>query len=131
MRPTDQELRRAAKAIRDHISEDLLGSIAHPYSPFVQMGTMRPSFRPIMPGLRIITNDYVTQKKSRSRQKQESFWAKLWRLLWDHNPWPYSLIEYYEVDEPAMVFDKPNNTVICHPAIEREIKKRLATKIKR
>lgn len=81
-----------------------------------------PLFTKPWHSLNVMTSPYVVERVKRSRKKKETFWAKLWRDFWDHNPWAYSLIEYYEVEKPAIMFDRRNNCVYCHPSIEQEIR---------
>ena len=73
----------------------------------------------------VITSPYVVEKKRRSREAKRTFWQKLWVSLTDLNPWPYSPIEFYEVEVPAITIDRRNNQIICHPSLEQEIKKEM------
>lgn len=100
-------------------------------SPFGQrvvsttrIATSRPlTFRGFAPIFEVITSSYIVEKKKRSREKKRGFWRRLWDGLTDLNPWPYCRIEYYEIEVPSIVVDRRNNRIICHPSLEREIKK--------
>jgi len=122
----NEEIRKSLQQFQGRLIEDAAFGDKGKYSPFVSTGQMHPSIRstPIsMRPLRVITSPHVLETAKCSRERSEGFWAKVWRDFWDHNPWPYSLIEYYEVEKPAIMFDRGNNCVICHPSIEQEIRK--------
>lgn len=132
----DEELRKAAaqvgnatKRIQERMIKDAMFGEGPPYSPFVSTARMRPSvaspppFGSFVPLLTVTTSPYVVEKKKRSRERKRGFWGKFWASLTDLNPWPYSPIEYYEFLIPAIMFDRPNNRIICHPSLEHEIKK--------
>ena len=125
----NEEMRKAALKMQAQIVKDDMFGERRPYSPSVSTGAMRPSLRPSLPfhptirSLTVITSPYITEKKKRSREEKRGFWQRLWDGLTDLNPWPYSPIEFYEVEVPAIMVDKKNNQIICHPSLEQEIKK--------
>lgn len=121
----------AAKGVQERMIKDALFGVRPPYSPFISTGTMKPSlqipppFRPVVPLWAVITSPYVVEKKRRSREKKRGFWRRLWDGLTGLNPWPYSPIEFYEVEVPAIMIDRLNNQIICHPSLEQKIKKEM------
>ncbi len=133
----EEKLKKAAaqmsavtKRIQERMIKDALFGERPPYSPFVSTATMAPniarkplSFRPIAPLFDVITSPYVVETKKLSREKKRGFWGRLWDGLTDLNPWPYSRIEYYELEVPAIMIDRVNNRIICYPSLEREVKK--------
>lgn len=133
----EEELKKAAarisnafKKIQDRMIKDAMFGDKLPYSPFVSTAKMAPSitgrpltFRGFTPLFGVITNPYVVEKKTRSREKKRGFWQRLWDGLTNLNPWPYSPIEFYEVDVPAVIVDRRRNLIICHPSLEMEAKK--------
>ena len=44
----------------------------------------------------------------------DSFWCPI-------SPWPYTPIVFHTVDVPAMMYDKNNNMIYCHPSIKAEM----------
>lgn len=128
----NERMRAMTQEIQERMVKDALFGVRPPYSPFVSTGTMKPSlqippppFSPVVPlwVWAVITSPYVVEKKRRAREAKRTFWQKLWVSLTDLNPWPYSPIEIYEVEVPAIMIDRLNNQIICHPSLEREIKK--------
>lgn len=129
-----REMRKAAKKIQERMllneymkraTQDL--QERPPYDPFVSTARMATSitrrpFMPIAPLWAVITSPYIVEKQRRGREKKRTFWQRVWASLTDLNQWPYSPIEYYEVDVPAIMVDRANNQIICHPSLEREIK---------
>jgi hypothetical protein len=115
----NEEMRKSAQAIQERLIKEAMFGKRPPYSPFVPTGTMRP----LSTFFTVIVSPYITEKKHRSREKQMGFWGRLWASLSDLNQWPYSPIEYYEIEVPAIMIDKLNNQIICHPSLEQEIKK--------
>lgn len=123
----NEEMQKAAKKIQGRMTEDVMFRRSKS-SPFISTGRMaasisRQPFRPFVPLWDVLASPYVVEKSNRSREKKESFWRRLWASLTDLNPWPYSAIEYYEVGVPAIIIDRPNYRIICHPSLEQEIKK--------
>ncbi len=120
----NEEMRKAAKKIQGRMTEDVMfrRSKSSPLGRMAASITRQP-FRPFVPLWDVIVSPYAVEKRNGAREKKEGGWRRLWASLTDLNPWPYSAIEYYEVDVPAIVIDRPNYRIICHPSLEQEIKK--------
>lgn len=125
------EISKTARKIQEQMIKDTAFGERPPYSAFVDTARLassiapRPfmSFKPIVPMWNVTTSPYVVEKKKLSREMKMTFCQKVWRSLTELNPWPYSQIEIYEVGIPAIMIDRPNYRIICHPSLEREIKK--------
>lgn len=132
---SSEELKKAAAQINKaakRIQARMIFPREEPsYSPLVSTARMAPSsiitdpltFRPFTPLFDVITSPYVVETKTLSREGKRVFWRRLWDGLTDLNQWPYSRIEYYGIEVPAIVIDRRNNRIICHPSLERDIKK--------
>lgn len=124
-----REMGKAAARIREGLLKEAMFGERPSYSPFVSTGTRKPPshsplpFRSFIPLWDVITSPYVVEKRRQGREGKRSWWQRLWDGLTDLNPWPYSPIEYYEVEIPAIMSDRVNNRIICHPAIEQQVKK--------
>lgn len=130
-----REISKASQRVQEKLLEDAIFGERPPYSPPVSTATMSESrfinsitrqpltFRHFMPLFDIIVSPYALEIRKRSRAKKGGFWQRLWDGLTDLNAWPYSRIEFYKVEVPAIVIDRRNNRIICHPSLEREIKK--------
>jgi hypothetical protein len=118
-------MNKAARRIEERMIKDAMFGERPPHIPFTSTGTMRPSmpFREFAPLWTVVTSLFAVEKKKRCREVKLAFWQRLWVSLTNLNPWPYSPIEYYEVDVPAVMIDRANNQIICHPSLEREIRK--------
>ncbi len=120
----NEEMRKAAQKIQGRMIEDAMRrrSKSSPTGRMAASITRQP-FRPFVPMWDVLASPYVVEKSNLTREKKESFWRRLWASLTDLNPWPYSAIEYYEVGVPAIIIDRPNYRIFCHPSLEREIRK--------
>ena len=97
----EDEIREAARQVHERMVNDPYFGDQPPYSGGAG-GALRPSlaFRP--PGLAwddVITNPFIVKKVTRCREKYRGFWRRLWDAFWDFNPWPYTPVEFYEVEE--------------------------------
>ncbi len=125
----NKEMRKAALKIQERMIKDAMFGERPPYSLLVSTGMMAASllpslpFRPTIQSWTVITSSYIVEKVKCSREKKRGIWQRLWVSLTDLTQWPYSPLEYYEVDVPAIMLDRGNNQIICHPSLEREIKK--------
>lgn len=128
------QINKVAKRIQARmIIEDMIFPREEPsYSRLVSTARMAPSsiitdgtltFRPFTPLFDVITSPYAVETKKLFREEKRGFWRRLWDGLTDLNQWPYSRLEYYEMEVPAIVIDRRNNRIICHPSLERDIKK--------
>jgi hypothetical protein len=129
-----REISRASRRIQKRMIEDAMFGERKSYSPFVSTGRMARSiagnsplkFRPIFSSFDVVVSHFVVETKKYSREKKVGFWRRLLSSLTDLNPWPYSHIEYYEVATPAIVLDRGNRRIICHPSLEQSVREAIA-----
>lgn len=132
----DETLKRAAAQMRKSaqkihtkmVYDEIFGTL--PSSISVSTARMAPSvvrsplpFSPLTQLFDVVTSPHIVEPKTLSRERKRGFWRRLWDGLTDLNPWPYSRIEYYKAEVPAIVIDKGRNKIICHPSLKNEIEK--------
>lgn len=122
------QISEAAKRIQEKMLIDAMFGDGSPYSPLVSTARIAPSVSPPLPFRQfslwtVTTSIYTVEDEKRSRAAERGFWRRLWDGLTDLNPWSYSPIEFYEVEVPAIVIDKRNNRIVCHPSLGGEVKK--------